>query len=244
MPHRVTLMCAVVMVVSMALVHPMVGADTITIDFEALPGPDGRLGTPDDLPTPPCPTGICERLSTEYASAGLTFTSGTLFQGGFFPGTEASNHFVSSTPLIATFSLPVYEISLTSYSFWTAILWAFDAANQVLASDVLVHPAAGLQPFLGTLHVVTQQPIAAVKVLAEGCSPLADHCDQILNVDTLIVVTAAACDANADGTIDRQDARSVLRFLLRGFPFAGNGDCNGDGRVDLHDVLAIWQASS
>jgi hypothetical protein len=244
MLHFVTIMCAVVTVVIIGLAHPMVRADTITIDFESFPGPDGRLGTPDDVPTPACPTGgFCGPLSSEYASAGITFTSGTLFQGNFFPGTEATNHFISSSQTIATFTLPVYEISLTSYSFWTAILWAFDSAGQVLATAVLVNPAAGSQPLLGTLHVVTQQPIASVKVLAENCSPLAEHCDQILNVDDLIVATAAACDANADGTIDRQDALAVLRFLLRGLPLAGNGDCNGDGRVDFHDVLAILWAS-
>jgi hypothetical protein len=58
----------------------------------------------------------------EYTSAGITFTSGALFQGNFFPGTEATNHFISSSQTIATFTLPVYEISLTSLLMLMAIL--------------------------------------------------------------------------------------------------------------------------
>lgn len=43
-------------------------ADIITIDFEHLPGPDGVLGTPDDVPTTP---GLI--ISDEYLSANVRF---------------------------------------------------------------------------------------------------------------------------------------------------------------------------
>jgi hypothetical protein len=50
------------------------------------------------------------------------------------------------------------------------------------------------------------------------------------------------CDANGDGTIDRQDACDLLRFLLGVAPaLSGNADCDQDGAVDFRDVIAIFK---
>src|SRR5262245_1691300 len=133
-------------------------AATVAIDFESIPGPDGEYGTTDDESAPTCgpgPFSICSFRSSLYSSHQITFSSGTPFQGAFFPGSDSSNHYISSTPLIASLSVPVNEISVTSYSFWTAVLWAFDASDNVIASGILINPAPGPggSALLGTLRV-------------------------------------------------------------------------------------------
>src|ERR1700752_3840131 len=51
------------------------------------------------------------------------------------------------------------------------------------------------------------------------------------------------CDANGDGTIDRQDTRDLLKFLLGAGPaLSGNTDCNQDGVVNFSDVIAIFKS--
>lgn len=173
------------------------GADhssTININFEFFPGPDGKYGTPDDEPAPVCSgsssSNICDFSSSLYSNNQITFSSGTPFQGKFFPSKDSNNHFISSSPLVARFSLPVNGISVTSYSSWTAILWAFDASNNVIASDILVNPTQGNRAFFGKLMVFTNQPIAYFKVLAEGCPSANSECDHILNLDDLVLTIA------------------------------------------------------
>jgi hypothetical protein len=163
-------------------------AAIITITFEQLPGPDEAYGTPDDEPAPSCgpgPLSFCSFPISHYSSQEATFSSGTPFQGAFFPNSDPTNHYISSSPLIVAFSEPVHGISVTSYSFWTAVLWAFDASNNVIASDVLTNPTPGGEALLGTLRVFSRRPIASFKVLADTCDPSAHTCDQILNVDDL-----------------------------------------------------------
>jgi hypothetical protein len=165
----------------------------VAISFEVFPGPDGEYGTPDDEPTPICgtdPLSICSFSSSNYSNNQVVFSSGTPFQGGFFPGSDSSNHYISSTPLIANFTSPISGISVTSYSSWTAILYAFDALNNVIASDVLTNTTQGNEALLGTLKVSTHQPIAYFKVLAEGCPLSANTCDRILNLDNLILTVS------------------------------------------------------
>src|SRR5438552_8015469 len=116
---------------------------SVTIDFERFPGPGGILGTTDDT-VPTCDmTGICENLGSQFASIGITFTSGLLERGALFPATTSSNHFVSASPPDAIFSRPVTGISITSYSVWTATLYALDGANNVIASNTLTNPNVG-----------------------------------------------------------------------------------------------------
>src|SRR5262245_4070852 len=159
-------------------------AQPILVDFETFPGPDGSFGTPDDVPAPPCPGGICGPLSSEFTSFGMTFTSGTLGTLPLFPGAPVTNHYITSSPPDATLTRPVTGISITSYSVWTATLYALDGTGAILASNTLTHPSPGSSFFLGTLSVSTTEPIARFTVLAAGCS-IGQSCNQILNLDDL-----------------------------------------------------------
>lgn len=165
----------------------------VIVDFESYPGPDGRLGTADDVATPTCPgapTGICAPITAAYSGAGITFASGTLAQGALFPGSAATNHFVSSSPPDVRLSFPVYGVTITSYSNWTAVLHAFDAGGTLIATHTLVNPTAGSGFFLGTLRVATSVPIARFVALEASCTVDGPFCNQILNLDDFVLATA------------------------------------------------------
>jgi hypothetical protein len=236
---------------------------SVTIDFERFPGSDGILGTADDT-FPACDTnGICELLGSQFAGLGINFTSGLLLQSGLFPGSSSSNHYVSSSPPDATFSIPVTGISITSYSVWTATLYALDEANNVIASNTLTNPNAGSSFFLGTLSVSTSSPIRRFTVLAGNCQ-IGERCDQILNLDDLVLtatpsVTGVAIDIKPGSssnslnphsrgripvailTTDSFDATTVepttVRFGATGTEAApvhwALEDVDGDGDTDL-----------
>ncbi|HEV8608841.1 MAG TPA: hypothetical protein VGS98_02060 [Thermoanaerobaculia bacterium] len=236
---------------------------SVTIDFERFPGPDGMLGTGDDT-FPACDTnGICELLVSQFAGMGITFTSGLLLQSGLFPASSSSNHYVSSSPPDATFSIPVTGISITSYSFWTATLYALDEADNVIASNTLTNPNPGSSFFLGTLSVSTSISIRRFTVLSAGCQ-IGERCDQILNLDDLVLtlspsVTGVAIDIKPGGfpnsinprshgripvailTTDSFDATTVdpttVRFGATGTEAApirwALEDGDGDGDTDL-----------
>ena len=132
---------------------------------------------------------------------GITFTSGTLFEGSFFPDSLPTNHYISSTPPDATLSRLVTGISITSYSFWTATLYALDESNNVIASDTLTNPNAGSAPFLGTLNVSADRPIRRFTVLPAGCQIGVSPCDQILNLDDLVLIAPATPGAPGIPTV-------------------------------------------
>lgn len=163
---------------------PELGGDSLLIDFETFPGPDGELGTADDEPTPTCGGGACFPLTTEYESVDVRFDSGWLFQLEFFPDEGPSNHFISSTPMHLTFLRDVYSVSVQSYSSWSATLWALDAQNNIITSNELVHPNEGSGPFFGTLTVHSNTPIVRVLLRPSSCT-LMGMCDLILNSDNL-----------------------------------------------------------
>ncbi len=183
------------------------------IDFEHYPGPDGRLGTGDDLPTPPCgppPISICHPLSDDYASLGLHFSSGTLAQGDVFPGSDPSNHFLSSTPPDVTFTTPVYGVAIDSYAVWNAVLYALDEADQVIATDTLINPSAGTGSFAGRLRVFSDQPITRLVVLPEGCD-IGQPCDPILNLDNLTLwMTPPSTTSKTVTTCDDSSFQAAL----------------------------------
>jgi hypothetical protein len=176
------------------LVATSMHAGTIAISFEAFPGPDGVLGTSDDIPAPNCGGGVitpCGPINNDFSTMGIQFSSGTLFQGSFFPGTTSSNHFISSSPPDATFSFQVYGISILSYSFWSDVLYALDSSNNVIAATTLTNPNSGSAFFLGTLSLSTAQPISRFTVLPSGCSigGAGGTCNEILNLDNLVLTT-------------------------------------------------------
>ena len=187
---------AVVCLVLFAAVGPAIAAgQSVLIDFEQFPGPDGIIGTADDIPAPPCPgpsPGLCFNLSNEFSSMGLTFTSGSLFQGNLFPGATATNHYLSSPTTDVSVSSLVTGVSITSFSVWTATLYALDENSNVIASNTLINPNAGSSFFLGTLSVSSSRPIRRFVVLPAGCQIGAGQCNQILNLDNLNLLGSAA----------------------------------------------------
>jgi hypothetical protein len=178
-----------VCLVLFAAAGPTIAAgQSVPIDFEQFPGPDGIIGTSDDIPAPPCggpSPALCFNLSNEFSSMGITFSSGSLFQGSFFPGTTPTNHFLSSSITDASFSRLVTGVSITSYSVWTATLYALDENNNVIASNTLTNPNAGSSFFLGALSVSSSRPIRRFVVLPAGCQIGAGQCNPILNLDNL-----------------------------------------------------------
>ncbi len=162
----------------------------VFIDFEFFPGPDGTLGTEDDIPAPDCDV-ICFNLSDEFEALGLVFTSGTLFQMDFFPDVPATNHFISSSPPDVTLTLsPVFGVSMESYSVHDATLYGFDELGRVIATDTLKHPG-GSDFFFGTLEIVSEQPIWRFLALATECE-LGEPCGPILNLDNFGLLFADA----------------------------------------------------
>lgn len=154
-------------------------ASQITIDFEHTPGADGILGTADDVAMPDT---FLQALRDQYASIGLTFTQGSLIQWSFYDGND-SNHFISSASPIALLSKPVTGISIESYSFWDAVLTAYDINGNVIAVDRLVNPDSGVSFLRGELSVTSTQPIY-------GFSILPDQSNYILNLDNLVLTSS------------------------------------------------------
>jgi hypothetical protein len=172
------------------------GPTRVVIDFERYPGPDGRLGTSDDLPPPsttgsgaPCPSSQCliGNVSNEWASVGVLFTRGSLFYDtqGFGSQAGFGNYYLSSLPVEGTLSVPVYGIEITSYSAWNAKLTAYDAGNRVLAVANLWHPP-GSSFHGGTLQLGTSEPIARFAVIEQS-----ENANLILNLDRLVLTTSA-----------------------------------------------------
>ncbi len=157
-------------------------AAPLSINFETLPGADGVLGTADDVPTP---STFMSPLSTQYASVGLTFKQGTLFQASFYNG-DPTNHFLSSTNPIGYLSVPVFCISIDSNSYWDASLTAYDAADHVIASITALNPTAGSGFYATTISLTTSQAIDHFFIRD------ASNFDHILNLDNLVLNVAAS----------------------------------------------------
>ncbi len=167
---------------------------TVVIDFEHYPGPDGQLGTADDVvPPSTCPGGgpggcPVAGLSNQWSTLGVFFTRGTLFaapQG--FPGAGFGNHYLSSLPVEGSFSAPVYGIEITSYSKWNAKLVGYDGNGRVLGVANLWHPAPGTSgPWhRGTLRLCSSEPVARFAIIEES-----GNASLILNLDVLVLATS------------------------------------------------------
>ncbi|MBX9902661.1 MAG: PEP-CTERM sorting domain-containing protein [Burkholderiaceae bacterium] len=159
-------------------------SNIITIDFETFPGPDGMIGTADDVATP---NQFINELSNQYSSIGINFSQGTLLQASFYDGNPL-NHFISSTNPKGSFSVPVFGISIQSKSYWTATLIGYDEYGNVIAQDRLFNPNAGIPqqgfpPLFGILSINSSQRIF-------GFSILPDQPNYILNLDQLTLNTS------------------------------------------------------
>jgi hypothetical protein len=149
-------------------------AGPLSLDFETAPGPDGLLGTVDDTSMP-----SFGWIRDQYASLGIVFTEGTVMQSTFFDG-NATNHYLSSTNPIGYFTVPIYGIQVSSYSFHTATLSGFDAAGNLLASDRVI--ASDTSAVRSVLSITSNQPIASFSILP-------DQPNYILNLDNMVLAT-------------------------------------------------------
>lgn len=163
-------------IASTLLAAATASAATVTIDFETMPGADGKLGTADDTPMA---DNYVVWIRDQLTPAGITFSQGSIMQAGFFDG-NAQNHFLSSTSPIGTFSMPVYGISIESKSYWNATLTAYGASGNVLAMSTLPPTADAV----GLLSVATTEAIASFSVLA-------DTPNHILNLDNMVLTVSA-----------------------------------------------------
>lgn len=170
-----TLSCIKLAFASTVLAAATASAATINIDFESMPGADGKLGTADDVPMAPA---FVVPIRDELSAAGLTFTQGSIMQAGFFDG-NSQNHFLSSTSPIGTFSIPVFGISIESKSYWNARLTAYGASGNVLATST-IPPAPDR---LTLLSVSTTEAIASFSILP-------DNPNSILNLDNMVLTVS------------------------------------------------------
>jgi len=124
---------------------------------------------------------------TLWSDIGLTITgdpngtivSDTLFYGNFWNNVP-NNHYLSSGQLFASLSIPVTGISIESYSYCPAVLTAYDAVGNVLATNMLLNTTTSFQ--FGTLDVTTTSRIAWFSVTGPTG-------DDILNLDNLTLTT-------------------------------------------------------
>ena len=185
-----TLLVLTVAVVGIASHSAAFGA-SITIDLEHSPGPDGILGTADDVPTPSACGWLCASLgSLGYSAVGVNFTSGELAAGLFFPGSLSTNHFSTSSVPDATFSIPVFGVSVDSYSYWSLTLYGLDSADNVVASSTFTSPTDGSGFQLPTLSISSSTALARFTVRPVGCS-ISEACSHIVNIDNFVLSTSA-----------------------------------------------------
>ena len=167
--------CIKLALASTILAAATASASTVVIDFESMPGADGKLGTADDTPMAYDPL---VWIRDQLTPAGITFTQGTLHQNSFFDG-NSQNHFLSSTNPIGTFSIPVYGISIESKSYWNATLTAYGASGNVLATST-IPPAP---------DTVTLLSVSTTEVIA-SFSILPDNPNYILNLDNMVLTVS------------------------------------------------------
>ena len=151
-------------------------ASAFTLGFGTFPGPDGKLGTIDDV------VDRGSNLDTQYSALGITFQQGaTFFVGPFIQ--PPFEQFISSVRTAATFSIPVFGVGFDVRTAWTTTLTAFGSGGQVLATNRFEHPA-GNNLVSATMTVASATPIASFTVEA-------DQPNHIVNIDNLVVTTTA-----------------------------------------------------
>jgi len=157
-------------------------ASDIEIDFERLPGPDGALWTADDIPMPGCPGNrgcLVTTLSDEFESVGITFVNWHVF---FEPrATSAGNNLTNNHTVgvgldsdqraraEVRLSVPVYGVTITSFSVGSLRLLLLGAAGERLGSADLPHPNPGCRSgpcpqVHGTIVVDSKVPIGSFRL--------------------------------------------------------------------------------
>jgi hypothetical protein len=135
-----------------------VDAQVVTIDFEHFPGPDGQLGTPDDIPIIPNQgwSGVNPGLTSEFATVGVLFTPDPPFLNQNVvvhpsSGPDLTNLLGSFVnPIQGVFPTPVSRVAVEFESangpLFPDLLEALRADGSVIASTLVNGGPASLQP--------------------------------------------------------------------------------------------------
>ena len=141
---------ALVVALTLAL-GSFTAANAAEITFDFWPGPDGELGTPDDIPitAPDLFSQQAEQLTDQFATVGILFTpdpsiddKNEILNGRTFttpPGHTEPNLLASSGTLTieGRFTIPIFEVSaLIGISGGQDELEIFDVNNNSLGSII------------------------------------------------------------------------------------------------------------
>lgn len=168
--------CGLLLAAACIVSQPVL-ADTLTVDFNTIPGADGALGTPDDFVMPAgfIPTWITEEL----APVGIHFTVGSMSRSPFFDD-NPENVYLTSTHTAAYFDLPVFGIHIDSHSYWNATLTAYDVGGNAVATDRILNDT--YQPVHDILAVTSAVPIYRFTVLPDDPNHIINLDNMVLNV--------------------------------------------------------------
>jgi hypothetical protein len=217
----------------------------VIVDFDYLPGLDGRMGTNDDVPitAPASFAAQTSQLTNEYASTGLIFSTpvedrNEILNNSTFlvtPFATGPNILTSSGTEVTEFNFtrPIYAVgALLGISGGSDTMRAFNAANVQIGS------ATGDDTFQ---TITTTQPITRVTVEAATSTTPA--------IDNLTFTGALVVDAGpnaVDSTFSTGNYVAGSEFTITSplvIRSLGWLDAEGDGLTATHDI-GIWNAST
>jgi hypothetical protein len=182
-----------------ALVSAPLAANPVVITFNFYPGPDGILGTPDDIPivAPSTFAAQSEQLTDQFASVGILFIpsppendKNEILNNSSFsvpPSSTSPNLFASAgaRTIEAIFTVPVFEVGmLLGVSAGLDRLDIYDAGNNLLDSVTGDNSWHSLQSSVPIARIV----VTAVTVGTPCIDNLTFHVGQ------------QGCYANCDGS--------------------------------------------
>lgn len=207
-----------------------------TLKFDFTPGPDGKLGTEDDVPIDNNTETGGELVGDEFEPVGIVFsTPGIHLNIGCAIGPGNPNNCLGAD-----------EFSDNDFSgllIGEFTLGGGRATVDLITIDMVNASLTNLYDIDGRL-IGTFGP----DFTYDGPTPVARF-ESILDSDahrTLTYDGLAAfdpcdpCDANCDGSIDLTDVEPFIALLFGGDPCNYcTGDTNDDGSIDLTDVEAF-----
>ena len=209
---------------AIAVANAAIAQTTLTFDFT--PGPDGKLGTEDDVPIENNRSTGGELAGDEFEPVGIFFsTPGIHLNIGCTNclGADASHDNDFSALLIGKFTLG-----------------GGPATVDLITIDIVNASLTNLYDIDGSL-IGTFGP----DFTYDGPTPVARF-EAMLDFDGIFTLTydglaafdpCEPCDANCDGSIDLTDVEPFIGLLFGEDPCTFcTGDVNGDGSVDLTDV--------
>ncbi len=208
-----------------------------SITFDFYPGPDGMLGTPDDIPivAPTLFTAQALQLTSEFATVGVRFAEpvtndrNEILNNDTFanpPTSTEPNLFASSGALTIefTFTIPVHSVTaLIGISGGSDRMTIFNAAGASLGS------AVGDD---ADVTLTSPTPIARVVISPEtGTTPAIDN----------LRFEGASCypDCNQSGNLTIADFGCFQAAFAAGNMYA---DCNNSGTLTIAD-FGCFQAA-